>query len=302
MLQPAQIKSLDAVVRHGSVRAAAAALYLSQPSVSIHIAKLERQLGFLLLHRSARGSVLTEAGQRMLPHLRSVLRAEEAARQQASGLVGGRARLVRVAGINSAIIGLLPDAVVSARERIPRLEVEVAEVTAGAVREGVNDGTYDIGLAADSGHEPPAGITSEELARGPLLLICASSHRLKARRSIHRADVAAEPLITLAPGYTLRNIMLEYLAGYSPRIACEALNQETVRRLVAARLGVTLFPQHTFEALGGFTDDLAARPLADSSYQASLWLLHRGAEAAPATAALVDSIRQVARQRFSLGR
>jgi len=271
----------------------------------MQIRTLERQLGVQLLRRSPRGSTLTEAGTEMLPHLRALLRAEEAAKQHASALIGNRGGKVRVAGVNSAVVGLLPDAIRETTEKHPELDVEVAELTSAEVREGVYDGTFEIGLPADTiqhlerlGIVDRPGIASEILTEGPLMLVARHDHQILKAPIIDRALVAQEPIVTLRPGYSLREFTLEYLAGCSPRIVSEVLNHDTVRRLVAVGLGVTIMPQMTFEVVSDFTGELAARSLADSHVRACLSLLHPGNDAPPTTRALTSAIRKAARRRF----
>jgi DNA-binding transcriptional LysR family regulator len=92
-----QLRAALAVEEHGSFTAAAAGLFLSQPTLSRQVAALEHQLGAVLFHRSARRAVLTEAGRSFLPRARSTLASLETARQaaRAAGLAtpGGRGPL-----------------------------------------------------------------------------------------------------------------------------------------------------------------------------------------------------------------
>ncbi|MXX43441.1 MAG: LysR family transcriptional regulator [Acidimicrobiales bacterium] len=290
------VRCFDAVVREGSFRRAASALHLSQPAVSVHVKKLEQSLGTQLLRRTTRGSTLTDAGTAMLPHLRSLLRAEESTQQHAAAVAGRRFGRVRVAAVNSALTGLLPEAVRMVQSDHSAFEVEVAELTSKAVADGVHDGTFDIGLAAHPVDASPQ-LRVETLARSGLMLVAHEDHPLLHGLPVTREIVASEPFVTLQPGYTLRDLATEYLRPYPLRIAGEALNHDTVRRLVAARLGVTIMPNMTFEIVGK-GQGLGAVPLADSDDIIQLSMLHPGDLAAPATRAVSSAIRRVARRRF----
>ena len=212
-----QIRCLDAVVRKGSFRSAALELHMSQPSVSMHVAKLESSLGMKLLARSTRGSSLTEAGTEMLPCLRTLLRAEASAQQHAATVLGNRVGLVRIAGVNSAVTGLVPDAVLDVKNNHPQLGVEVTEITSVAVTEGTRDGTFDIGIAAHS-LDIQLGLEQEVLAEGGLMLLAHEDHPLLGGEPITRDLVAAEPFVTLRPGYSLREVAQRYLEPHQPNI------------------------------------------------------------------------------------
>ena len=262
----------------------------------MHVQKLERSLGTQLLRRTTRGSALTDAGAELLPHLRRLLRAEESAQQYAAAVAGKRAGRVRVAAVNSALIGLLPDAVLAVKSAHPGFDVEVAELTSHAVADGVSDGTFDIGIAAHPVDAYP-NLRNEVLARSGLMLVAQDGHRLLAGPPVTRQMVSSEPFVTLQPGYSLRDIAVEYVRPDPLRIVGEALNHDTVRRLVAAGLGVTIMPRVTFEIVGK-SHGLGAVPLADSDEITELSMLHPGELAAPATRTVSEAVRKVAQRRF----
>ena len=145
-----QLQCLDSVVREGSFRGAAAALSLSQPSVSMHVANLEQRLGVQLLKRSARGTSLTDAGKQMLPHLRSVLRAEEAARQQAISLRGEMEGRVRIGAVSGALSTVVPEAIHLTLDRYHTLTFEVFQMRGG--------GSARACARRHSRHRPDSGI------------------------------------------------------------------------------------------------------------------------------------------------
>lgn len=262
----------------------------------MHVGKLERQLGVQLLRRTTRGSTLTAAGIEMLPHLRGMLRAEESTQQHAAALAGERVGHVRVAAVNSGVVALLPGAVKTVAQAHPELDVEVEELNSIGVAEGVRDGTYDVGITAQP-VDPASGLVMEVVAESELMLVAAEGHSLLDGRPITRELVAQQPFVTLPVGYTLRELAFQYLHPYQVRLAGQALNHDTVRRLVGAGLGVTLLPRVTFEAAGE-QHGLAAAPVADHDELTQLAILHPGDAAPPSTQIVVDAIRTIARSRF----
>ncbi len=291
-LNPVQLQCLDSVVREGSFRGAAAALSLSQPSVSMHVGNLERRLGVQLLQRSARGASLTDAGTEMLPHLRSVLRAEEAARQRAASLRGAIEGRVRIGAVSGTIAGLVPEAVRRTMEIHSGLAVEVFQMMAGDVHDRVLDGTVDVGLMVHDAEAEFPDTRAELLTQGPMMFVSRKGHRLLRQESVTRKEVAAEPWVLLTPGHLLRERTLELFNGYHLRIVAEADSHEAIRRLVAVGMGVTLLPWMTMSRNPGVPTDLRGRPFSDIKARRGLWLLYLPQHLSRATEALIDSIRE----------
>ena len=291
-LNPVQLQCLDSVVREGSFRGAAAALSLSQPSVSMHVGNLERRLGVQLLHRSARGTSLTEAGKQMLPHFRTVLRAEEAARQQAVSLRGEMEGRVRVGAVSGALATLVPEAIRRTLDRHSSLAFEVFQMTAGQVQDRVLDGTVDVGLLLDYTNAEFPDMRAELLTHGPVMLVARRGHHLLRQRSVTRREVAKEPIILLSQGHLLRERLLEFFSGYNLRIVGEADSHEAIRRLVVAGVGVTLMPWMTLSHNPGVPGDLWGVPMSEIEAQPGLWLLHLDQHLSRATETLIAAIRE----------
>ena len=288
-----QLQCFDSVVREGSFRGAAVALSLSQPSVSMHVGNLERRLGVQLLQRSARGTSLTDSGRRMLPHLRSVLRAEEAARQQAVSLRGEMEGRVRIGAVSGAISALVPEAVRLTMDRHNELAFEVFQMTANDVHDRVLDGTVDVGLLVENATAEFPDMRAELLTHGPVMFVAPRGHHLLRRDAVTRQEVAAEPLILLTPGHLLRERTLEFFSGYNLRIVGEADSHEAVRRLVAAGIGVTLMPWMTMSRNPRVPTSLRGRPIVEVEDEPGLWLLYLDQHLSRATETLIKSIREI---------
>lgn len=296
-LNPVQLQCFDSVVREGSFRGAAAALGLSQPSVSMHVGNLERRLGVQLLRRSARGTSLTDAGKHLLPHLRSVLRADEAARQHVVSLREDMEGRVRIGGVAAAIAALVPEAIRLTLDRHSALVFEVFQMTAAAVLDGVLDGTIDVGLLVESTEAEFPDMHTELLAHGPIMFVARRGHPLLKQNAVTRAEVAGEPLIMLTPGHLLRERMLDFFQGYHLNVVGEASSHEAIRRLVAAGVGVTLMPWMTLSREPGVPDEIRGRPMADIDVRPGMWLLHLDQHLSKATETFIDSIREIVTPR-----
>ena len=212
-LNPLQLQCFDAVARNGSFSGAAAALSLSQPSVSMHVGNLERVLGVQLLQRSARGASLTEAGEELLPHLRAVLRAEQIARQRASSLRGKLEGRVRIGGVGGTVSGLVPEAIGLTLGRHNQLSFEVSQLTTDRVHESVLSGAIDVGLTVEYANARFDDMDAELITQGPTMLVVRRDHHLLQKESVVASEVAAEPLVLMANDRLLRRQIMDYLNG-----------------------------------------------------------------------------------------
>lgn len=292
-LNPVQLQCLDSVVREGSFRGAAAALSLSQPSVSMHVGNLERRLGVQLLQRSARGTTITDAGRQLLPHLRAVLRAEETARQHAVSLRGEMEGRVRIGAVAGAIAALVPEAIRLTLDSHKSLSFEVYQMTAGEVQDRVLDGTVDVGLLIEYTTAEFPDMRAELLTHGPVMFVARRGHHLLRQDSVTRREVAAEPLIMLTPGHLLRERILEFFSGYNLKIVGEADSHEAVRRLVVAGVGTTMMPWMTWSRNPRVPGELRGRPMSEIDVEPGLWLLHLDQHLSRATETLIKSIREI---------
>src|SRR4051812_25181716 len=108
MVTLVQLRILDAVRREGSLTAAAKELHYTQPSLTHHLARLERETGAQLLQRVGRGVRLTEAGRLLADRAAQIIGRVDSATAELATLVGLRAGRVRVAGFGSVMSSLMP--------------------------------------------------------------------------------------------------------------------------------------------------------------------------------------------------
>jgi DNA-binding transcriptional LysR family regulator len=189
------LEVLLTVAQEGSLGAAARAHGVSQPAVSARIRGLERQVGFPVVDRGARGSTLTPRGALLAEWAQAVI---DAARELDAGLdalrTSARARL-RLAASLTLAEHLLPEWL--ARWRVRRPEVHVS-LTAGNTSETarrVLDGEADLGFV--EGPVLPAGLSARPVATDRLVVVCAPGHPwARRRRPLTVAELAAAGLVT----------------------------------------------------------------------------------------------------------
>src|SRR5688572_23063692 len=173
---------------------AADELYVSQPSLSLQIGKLEAELGTALFHRQGRRVSLTDAGQALLPLAERILEQEAEARrvvQQVAGLERGRLSLCALPALDQH---LLPPWLARFRREHPGIDLRVRELRpARAVAQAVLSGQADLGFV----HLPCEmdGLTARPLLEDGMALVVPEGHPLAARTAVPLVETAGEEFV-----------------------------------------------------------------------------------------------------------
>lgn len=234
-----RLRTFLAVAETGSIRAAAARLYVSEPSVSAAVAALTREIGVPLTTRVGRGIRLTDAGLELAAYARRILglvdRAGRAAREAA-----GRPGHLRLAAVTTAGEYVLPRLLARFLAAHPGTEVSIevgnrAETLARLAAEEA-----DLAIAG----RPPAASTirGEPFARNPLIVAAPPRHPLAGRRGLPPDSLSGETWLLREPGSGTRENALEFLAanGVEPMRIMTLGSNGAIKRAVELGLGVTL--------------------------------------------------------------
>jgi DNA-binding transcriptional LysR family regulator len=225
---------------------AATVLHMTQPAVSQRIMQLERELGFPLFERLPRGLRLSAPGAAFLPECRRVLEGAERAVRLARNAVGPDSGLVRLGFAGALSAPTVSQLARDVRACAPGIELSfVSGLTSDGVIDRLTVDELDIGFTAAG--RTARGIDSRVLSSDPLDLVVAWDDPFASREETRLADMSTAPFVMISPasGLRLRDIADQACldAGFSPRIAQEASDMQTVLALVAAGVGVTLLPR-----------------------------------------------------------
>ncbi|KAB8317887.1 LysR family transcriptional regulator [Tolypothrix campylonemoides VB511288] len=223
---------------------AAERLHMTQQPLSQQIRQLEDELGVLLFHRTKRRVQLTESGKAFLVEARQVLlkaaQAVEIARQVAQGESGR----LKVGFSGFATYSVLPKALRIFRERFPRVELELEEMTTTAQVQALQEQQIHLGLMIPP--IPDATLSLQPILREPLVVILPETHPLATQPELALPMLANESFILvsrhLEPGYYDQCISLFQQAGFSPKVVQKASQKQTILGLVSAGMGVSLAP------------------------------------------------------------
>jgi len=221
---------------------AAAKCFVSQPTLSAQLRKLEQDLGVQLIERQPRRVSLTPAGEEVTRHARQMLETGEAIVTLAQTRRDPLAGQLRLALLPTIGPYLLPQVALKLRKALPRLELMLYEYQTAPMLEHLHAGEIDVGLLALPIHDE--ALASRELYQEPFVLALPESHRLATRAQVRVDDLDGETLLLLEDGHCLRDQALEICArsNVHEKQDFRATSIETLRQMVAAGVGITLLP------------------------------------------------------------
>jgi LysR family hydrogen peroxide-inducible transcriptional activator len=221
---------------------AAEASFVSQPTLSTQIKKLEDELGVALVERTPRKVLLTEVGREIVLRARDVLNEVDQIRAIARRTLDPESGTVRLGIFPTLGPYLLPHVIPRIRERFPRLELLLVEEKTEVVLRQLREGRLDAGVLALPIHDDQ--LHTEFLFEEPFLLAVPENHELARRKSLTLDNLSDQSLLLLEDGQCLREQALEvcHLAGASEKSGFRATSLETLRQMVAANVGITLLP------------------------------------------------------------
>lgn len=238
------LRYLVAVADHRHFGKAAEASFVSQPTLSTQLKKLEEELGVKLIERNPRQIMLTDAGERVVERARIILRETDDIRDIARQAVDPESGSIRMGLFPTLAPYLLPHVVPQLHTRFPNLELLLVEEKTEVLLHQVRSGQLDVAILARPIHDDQ--LHEELLFAEDFVLALPAEHRLATTdEPVDVSVLAGENVLLLEEGHCLRDQALTVcqLAGASERSGFRATSLETLRQMVAAGVGVTLLPE-----------------------------------------------------------
>ncbi|MFM1885764.1 MAG: hypothetical protein RL026_921 [Pseudomonadota bacterium] len=241
---------------------AAARCFVSQPTLSAQVKKLEDYLGVQLIERQPRRIALTDAGAEIVSRARRILEASEeimaVARSQRDPLAG-RLRLALLPTIGPYLLPLVAQRI---RAVLPRLDLLLYEFQTGPMTAKLTAGDIDAGILALP--VEGEGFDAEVLYDEPFVLAAPAEHPLASRTEVVAEDLEGQTLLLLEDGHCLRDQALAVcsLGGAVEKQDFRATSLETLRQMVASGVGVTLLPELSTRGAYGRAEGLRVVPFA----------------------------------------
>ncbi len=236
-----QLRTLVSITDLGTFSAAARALHLAQPTVSLHISELESRLGARLVVRGNRRVTPTPAGAALVERARRLLRdaddAVDAVRRQAEGRMG-RVRLGTSTGV---VVDLLPQVLEALEASNAGIDVEVVILGSSEAMSRLAMGTLDIGLVAVP-QPPMRDLVVTRWRSQPMMAFV--PRKWSAPKRVTPQWLAQRPLIFNDASTHMYHLSMQWFAaaGESPRPRIELNFDAAMKSLVAAGYGAAVLP------------------------------------------------------------
>jgi LysR family hydrogen peroxide-inducible transcriptional activator len=264
-------------VRHFSK--AAELCYVSQPTLSTQIRKLEEELDVQLVERSPRKVMLTEVGEEVVERARAMLAEADSIKAIARRSKDPHSGTLRIGIFPTLAPYFLPHVVPEIRRQFPRLTLRLFEEKTEDVITMLRQGRLDAGLLALPVDDDQ--LTARSLFEEPFVLAVPEAHALGTKKTITLEDLENQELLLLEDGHCLREQALEVcqLSGAHEKLDFHATSMETLRQMVAAGTGITLMPVMAVKPPVAHTDNLVTRPFRQPGPKRTIALVWRKSSA-----------------------
>ncbi|KAF1046736.1 LysR substrate-binding domain-containing protein [Xylophilus sp.] len=244
-----ELKYIVAVAREKHFGHAAEACFVSQPTLSVAIKKLEDELEVKLFERSAGEVAVTPLGEEIVRQAQTVLEQAAEIREIAKRGKDPLAGPLTLGVIYTIGPYLLPDLVRQAIARTPQMPLMLQENFTVKLLEMLRTGEIDCAVMAEP--FPDTGLALAPLYDEPFYVAVPSTHALAERASITAEELKSETMLLLGTGHCFRDHVLEVCPEFARfssnaegiRKSFEGSSLETIKHMVAAGMGITLVPR-----------------------------------------------------------
>lgn len=241
------LEYLVAVAQHLHFGKAADACYVSQPSMSAQLKKLEERLGVKVFERSTRGVSVTEAGELIVAQAKRILQESKELNDLADTLQNPLAGTLKLGVIPTLGPYLLPHIMPAINRELPYLKVLLHEWQTPRCLQGLIAGDLDAAILATPVSGP---LIEQPFAEEPFYLLASDKNPIAMQAQINACKVNELPLMLLEEGHCLRDQALEACSLGARTGEFYATSLETLRHMVAADNGVTLVPELAVKSWG----------------------------------------------------
>jgi LysR family hydrogen peroxide-inducible transcriptional activator len=242
MIKLRDLEYLTAIDKHKHFGKAAQSCFVSQPTLSGQLMKLEEQLGLQLVERHRRNIMLTPAGDQLVQEARKVLQAAGQFESRAKALLDPLAGDLHLGLIPTLAPYLLPHIMADLNTSLPNINFFLHENQTKVLLQQLDEGKLDVLILPYL--DEMEKFESYQLFDEPLMLATPKTHRLAHKENLSLSDLHDEKILTLADGHCLKDQAMGYCfsAGAKEDNSFQATSLETLRHMVASGMGITLLP------------------------------------------------------------
>ncbi len=237
------LKYLVSVAKEQHFARAAEKSFVSQPTLSMQIKKLEDELGVQIFERSQKNFLVTKVGKEIVAKAEIILREAEELRNIAKNSKDPFSGELRIGAFPTLASYFFPKVVGKISKKFPQLKLLLVEEKTEVLLQKLHSGEIDAAFVA----LPIASEVLEvvKIFEEPFLLALSKGHALAKSKKIHAKDLKNQKLMLLEDGHCLRNQALEFcsMLGAFEQHDFKASSLETLRQMVAVGAGITLMPE-----------------------------------------------------------
>jgi len=265
-----ELRYIVAVAREKHFGRAAAKCFVSQPTLSVAIKKLEDELGVALFERNANEVRITDVGVRIIEQAQRVLEEASAIKHIATAGKDELTGSLRFGAIYTVGPYVTPQLIPLLHKRAPKMPLLIQENFTAKLGEMLKNGDLDLILLSEPYSEP--GIVTQAIYDEPFRVVMPSDHAWAKKTRIPAADLCSETLLLLlSSGNCFRDQVMQTCAGAKStkgavnaglQQSLEGSSLETIRQMVASGVGITALPSTAAESRTADTRLTATRPFA----------------------------------------
>lgn len=245
-----QLKYALAIAEHQNFTKAAESCFVTQPTLSTQIQKLEDELDIIIFDRGKKPIELTEVGRKIVYQARNIVNEAERIQDivdQQKGFIGGEFRL----GIIPTVMPtLLPMFLKNFIKKYPKVKLKIEELTTEEILTRINEGHLDAAIAATPLEND--NIKERVLYYEPFVAYIPENHRLRDKKTIEVSDLDIDDMLLLEDGHCFRDGVINLCKTLKDQpedgFQLESGSIETLIKLSNEGLGMTLLPYlHTLD-------------------------------------------------------
>ena len=243
MIKLRDLEYLNAIAEHRHFGRAAQACFVSQPTLSGQIMKLEQQLGLTLVERQTKNVMLTPAGEQLVLEARNVLKAAADFEASAKALLDPFSGDLHIGLIPTLAPYLLPFIMEALNKALPKINFYLYENQTKTLLKDLDAGKLDVLILPWL--DEMDKFERYDLFEEPLVMATSPAHPLAQEKTVLLDDLTEQEILTLEDGHCLRDQALGFCftAGAKEDHRFQATSLETLRYMVASDMGITLLPQ-----------------------------------------------------------
>jgi LysR family hydrogen peroxide-inducible transcriptional activator len=244
-----ELRYVVAVARERHFGRAAEACFVSQPTLSVAVKKLEEELDVKIFERGGNEISVTPLGEAIVRQAQQVIEQAAAIREIAKSGKDPLSGPLKLGIIYTIGPYLLPELVRHAIERTPQMPLMLQENFTVKLLEMLRTGELDCAIMAEP--FPDAGLAVAPLYDEPFMVAVPKSHALARRKQVSSEELKRETMLLLGTGHCFRDQVLEVCPEFARfssdadgiRKSFEGSSLETIKHMVASGMGVTVVPQ-----------------------------------------------------------